>query len=392
MNATDYLYFTEEHHLFRQSVRAYLDKYIRPHVDQWEEEGQIPRAVFRQFGEMSYFGLTFPEELGGLEQDIFFEIVLQEELCRVNCEGLRASLGAHSGLALVHLHAEGNAAQQEEYLRPGIRGEKIGCLAITEPGGGSDVAAIQTQARREGEEYVLNGSKTFITGSVYCDYILAVARTEPDSRGPQGLSLFIVDRQAPGVSVTKLNKLGWKASDTGEIAFQDVRVPVENLVGEAGKAFYYVMQHFGSERLGMALIGVAHSAYALEVTLQYMNQREAFGRKINRFQVLRHRIAQMSAEIEMNRAFVYQLYQRYQAGDYLVAEAAMAKLTCTQLNERVVTQCLQMFGGYGFMEDYPLARMYRDSRLGTIGGGTNEILCEIIAKMTIDAQRYDKAV
>ena len=197
-----------------------------------------------------------------------------------------------------------------------------------------------------------------------------------------------MDRDSEGLSATMLDKLGWRASDTGEIAFDDVRVPAENLLGVEGQGFFYVMQHFVSERLSLGSGGVAAASYALEVTLKYINEREAFGKKLNRFQVLRHRIAQMSAEIEMNRQFVYSLYHRYQNGDYPVKEASMCKLLGTQLADKVVTECLQMFGGYGFMEDYPLARMFRDARLGQIGGGTTEIMCEIISKMMIEGQQY----
>ncbi|RMG16290.1 MAG: acyl-CoA dehydrogenase, partial [Bacteroidetes bacterium] len=232
-----------------------------------------------------------------------------------------------------------------------------------------------------------NGSKTFITNGVSSDFIIAAVKTDPSAKR-RGISLLIIDRDSPGLSATKLNKLGWRASDTGEIAFDQVKVPVKNLLGEENMGFFYIMQHFVSERLSLAVGAVASSAYALELSLQYMGERSAFGRTLNKFQVLRHRVAQMAAEIEMNRAFVYSLYQRYQAGEYIVKEASMAKLLATQLADRVMTQCLQMFGGYGFMEDYPLARMFRDARLGQIGGGTSEIMCEIIAKALIDQVRY----
>ena len=273
---------------------------------------------------------------------------------------------------------------------PGIEGNLIGGMAVTEPFGGSDVQAVRTTAIKEGDHYIVNGSKTFITNGVNSDYLVTAVKTDPSQKA-KGMSMLIIDRDMPGVSAQKLDKLGWRASDTGEIAFDNVKVPIDNLCGEEGHGFYYIMHHFVSERLMMANSGVAMAEYALECTLQYISEREAFGKKINRFQVLRHRIAQMSSEIEMNKVFVYDLYRRYQEGDYLVKEASMAKLTCTQLSDRVIDQCLQMYGGYGFMEDYPLARMYRDTRLGQIGGGTSEILCEIIAKMMIDTKSYKAA-
>ncbi|MDX2304486.1 MAG: acyl-CoA dehydrogenase family protein [Microscillaceae bacterium] len=390
MDSSKKYYFTEEHELFRQSLRAFLQKEVIPYIDEWEQKGELPPEIYRRFGEMGYFGISFPEQYGGLDLDYFYAVIFTEELVRVNSGGFGASIGAHPGLALTHIAAEGNEAQKQKYLVPGIRGEIVGCLAITEPGGGSDVAAIQTKAIREGDHFMVNGTKTFITNGVMSDFLVVAVRTNPDSKAG-GISLLIIDRNTPGISATKLKKLGWHASDTGEIAFQDVKVPVENLLGAENQGFYYIMQHFASERLMMALIGVAASAFALELTLQYMAERQAFGRTLNKFQVLRHRIAQMASEIEMNKQFVYSLCLRYQEGDYIVKEAAMAKLVATQLSDRVMYDCLQMFGGYGYMEDYPLARMFRDSRLGTIGGGTSEICCEIIAKMLIDDKAYQKA-
>ena len=380
-------YFTEEHDLFRLSFRDFLEKEVRPNVDQWEKDGCLPRSIYRKFGEMGYFGLTQPEEYGGLGLDMWYPVIFDEEIARMNSGGFGASIGAHPLLALTHLKAEGNEAQKQKYLVPGIKGELVGCLAITEPGGGSDVQAVQTKAIREGDHFIVNGSKTFITNGVLSDFIIAVVKTNPEAKA-KGISLLIIDRDMPGVSATALDKLGWRASDTGEIAFDDVKVPVENLLGYENQGFFYIMQHFVSERLSLAAGAVASSTYALELTLQYISEREAFGRTINKFQVLRHRIAQMASEIEMNRVFVYSLYRRYMDGDYIVKEASMAKLLATQLADRVITQCLQMFGGYGFMEDYPMARMFRDARLGQIGGGTSEIMCEIISKMMIDGQGY----
>lgn len=380
-------YFTEEHELFRSSFRAFLEKEVRPYVDQWEKDGHLPREIYRKFGEMGFFGMSLPEAYGGIGGDLWYNVIFDEEIARMNSGGFGASIGAHPQLALTHLNAEGNEAQKQTYLLPGIAGEKVGCLAITEPNGGSDVAGVTTTAIRKGDHYLVNGSKTFITNGVLSDFLIVVVKTNPDM-GSKGISLLIIDRDSPGLSATKLDKLGWRASDTGEIAFQDVKVPIENLLGEENKGFLYIMQHFVSERLSLAVGGYASSAYALELSLQYMNERKAFGKKINQFQVLRHRIAQMAAEIEMNKIFVYSLYRRYLAGDYIVKEASMAKLLGTQLADKVMTQCLQMFGGYGFMEDFPLARMFRDARLGQIGGGTSEIMCEIIAKTMIDGRGY----
>lgn len=381
-------YFSEEHDLFRQTFRDFLEKEVKPNVDQWEKDGFLPREIYKKFGDMGFFGMTFPEAYGGMDSDLWYNVVFDEELARVNSGGFSASIGAHPLLALTHINAEGNEDQKQRYLVPGIKGEKVGCLAITEPGGGSDVAAVRTSAKKDGDYYIINGSKTFITNGVLSDFLIVVVQTDSSAKGSRGLSLLIIDRDTPGVSATMLDKLGWRASDTGEIAFDDVRVPTENLLGAEGQGFFYIMQHFVSERLSMGSGGVAAASYALELTLQYMNEREAFGKKINRFQELRHRIAQMASEIEMNRIFVYELYRRYNSGDYPVKESSMCKLLGTQLADKVINDCLQMFGGYGYMESYPLARMFRDARLGQIGGGTSEIMREIISKTMIDAREY----
>jgi len=383
--ATKSRYFTEEHELFRQTFKDFLDREVRPNIDQWEKDGQLPRDIYKKFGEMGFFGMTHEEKYGGSNGDLWYNVIFDEEIARMNSGGFSASIGAHPMLALTHLKFEGSEEQKQFYLVPGIKGDKIGCLAITEPFGGSDVQAVRTSAVKDGDDYILNGSKTFITNGVLSDFLIIVAKTAPELKA-KGISLFIVDRDTEGLSAVALDKLGWRSSDTGEIALDNVRIPASNLLGKENHGFFYIMQHFVSERLAMANGGVATSAYALELTLKYINDREAFGKTLNKFQVLRHRIAQMASEIEMNRQFCYSLYDRYQNGDYLVKEASMAKLVCTQMADRVVTDCLQMFGGYGFMEDYPMARMFRDTRLGQIGGGTSEILCEIISKILIDKQ------
>ena len=386
----DSYFFTEEHELFRQSLRAFLEKEVKPNIEQWEADGETPRHIYKRFGEMGYLGIPYAEEYGGLALDAMFGVVYTEEMTKMNSGGFFTSIGAHTGLALAHINGEGNEVQKQKYLTAGIKGTLIGCLAITEPGGGSDVAKLRTTALRDGDHFVINGSKTFISNGVLSDYIIAAVRT--GGEGAKGVSMIIIDRDTPGVSATKLKKLGWHASDTGEIAFDDVRVPVENLLGQENKGFFYIMQHFASERLGMALIGVAQAQLAIDLAINYMAEREAFGRPINKFQVLRHRIAQLSSEVMANKIFVYTLYQRFERGEYIIKEAAMAKLVATQLSDKVCYECMRIFGGYGYMESYPMARLLRDSQLGTIGGGTSEILCEIISKMLIDTKVYTAAI
>lgn len=380
-------HFTPDHDLFRQSFRDFLEREVVPHVDAWEVAGEVPREVFRKFGEMGFFGIPYAEEHGGLGLDFMHSVIFMEEMARIDSGGTGASIGAHVYLALSHLDNEGTEAQKHHYLRKGIAGELFGCLAITEPGGGSDVAAMRTTALRDGDHYVINGSKTFITNGTTSDFLIVAAKTAPEAKAA-GISMFVIDRDTPGITAKALDKLGWRASDTGEIWFDNVRVPATALMGQEGSGFYYIMQKFALERIAMAVGAVAASDHALQHTVRYMREREAFGRSLDRFQVLRHRVAQMASEIEMQRQFVYHICHRHAKGDYVVKEAAMAKLLATQLSDRVATECLQMFGGYGFMEDYPMARNYRDTRLGQIGGGTSEVMCEIIAKMVMDGVKY----
>ncbi len=371
-------------------MRDFLQKEVVPHIEKWEKTGEIERFIWTKMGEMGYFGLASPEEYGGLDLDIFYTVIFLEELQRINSGGFAAAMWAHAYLAMTHLKAEGDSFIKEKYLAPSITGEKIGCLCITEPFGGSDVAGMRSTAVLEGDHYILNGSKTFITNGVYSDYLVVAAKTSPD-KGNKGLSIFVIDRDAEGVSATKLDKLGWRASDTGEIAFNDVKVPVANLMGEEDKGFTYIMQHFALERLIMGVNAHARAEFALEYAMQYMSERTAFGKTIDRFQALRHSVAEMASEIEMVKAFNYSIAHNLNTGDYVVKEASMSKLLSTKIADEVIYKCLQMLGGYGYMEDYPLARMFRDSRLGPIGGGTSEILKEIIAKMVIDKKEYKPA-
>ena len=383
-------YFTEEHDLFRKSFQEFLQKEVVPHVDKWEETGTIERFIWKKFGEMGYFGLHQPEEYGGMALDLFYTIIFLEELQKVNSGGFAAAMWAHAYLAMTHLKVEASHELKEKYLTPAIEGEMIGCLGISEPFGGSDVAGMKTTAVKKGDHYVINGSKTFITNGVYADFYVVAAKTDPE-KGNKGMSMFLLDKEFAGISANKLNKLGWRASDTAELAFDNVKVPVENLLGEEGMGFNYIMQHFALERLIMGVNAHARSEFALQYTMGYMQEREAFGRSLDKFQALRHTIAEMVSEVEVIKEFNYATTQRLNDGEYVVKEASMSKLLATKISDEVMYKCLQMLGGYGYMEDYPMARMFRDSRLGPIGGGTSEILKEIIAKMVIDKKEYKPA-
>jgi acyl-CoA dehydrogenase len=310
--------------------------------------------IWKKFGDMGYFGLVYPEKYGGMDLDLFYTVIFLEELQKINSGGFAAAMWAHAYLAMTHLNTEGDEEIKENYLAPSIAGDKIGCLCITEPFGGSDVAGMKSTAVKKGDSYIINGSKTFITNGVYSDYLVVAAKTEPE-KGAKGMSIFLVDRDTPGISATKLDKLGWRASDTAEIAFDNVEIPAKNLMGEEGKGFAYIMQHFAFERLIMGVNAHARAEFALDYTIDYMGERVAFGKTIDKFQALRHTVADMASEVEMCKEFNYSIVKRMIDGVYVVKEASMSKLMSTKIADDVIYKCLQFLGGYGYMEDYPLA-------------------------------------
>jgi alkylation response protein AidB-like acyl-CoA dehydrogenase len=384
------MYFTEEHEAFRASFKDFLQKEVVPFIDKWEKTGTIEKFIWKKFGEMGYFGLCTPEEFGGLDLDLFYTVIFLEELQKINSGGFAAAIWAHEFLAMTHLNKEGTEFIKQKYLIPSVEGEKVGCLCVTEPFGGSDVAGMRSTAIKKGDKYILNGSKTFITNGVYSDYLIVAAKTDPSDKY-KGISIFVVDREAAGITATKLDKLGWRASDTAELAFDNVEIPVENLMGEEGKGFPYIMQHFALERLIMGVNAHARAEFALDYVINYMQERVAFGKSLDKFQVLRHKIAEMASKVDMCREYNYSITKRLDQGAYVVKEASMSKLLSTKMADEVIYDALQMLGGYGYMEEYPLARLSRDSRLGPIGGGTSEILKEIIAKIVIDNKEYKPA-
>jgi alkylation response protein AidB-like acyl-CoA dehydrogenase len=362
-----------------------------PYIEQWEKSGTIDRFIWKKFGEMGFFGINYPTQYGGMNLDLFYTVIFLEELQKIKSSGFAAAMWAHVYLAMTHLNAEGSESIKQNYLTASISGDKIGALCITEPFGGSDVAGMRTTAVKSGDKYIINGSKTFITNGVYADYYIVAAKTQPEL-GNKGISVFLVDTNTPGISATKLDKLGWRASDTAEIAFDNVEIPISNLMGEPNKGFPYIMQHFASERLIMAINAHARAEYALDYTIEYMEQRQAFGTTINKFQALRHTLVEHATEVEHCKIFNYAAMARLDKGEYVVKEATMAKLKSTKVADEAIYSCLQMLGGYGYMEEYPLARLFRDSRLGPIGGGTSEIMKEILSKMILDKQNYKPAV
>lgn len=390
MNET---YFTPAHREFRFDFRAFLKKEVVPFLDEWEKNGEIPREIFKKFGDQGYFSLAYPEKYGGMNDvfDLFYVVVWLEEMQRINSGGFAAAMWAHCFLPMQHLNAEASDDLKEKYLRPSIAGTKVGALAMTEPGAGSDLAGMKTTAVRDGDHYLINGSKTFITNGFYGDYVIIAVLTDP-SNPRKGMSMFVVDLDTPGITKNKLDKLGWRASDTAELFFDNVKVPVSNLLGKENDGFLYLAMHLAMERIIMAINAHARAEYAIEYTLKYMKERTAFGKNLDKFQALRHTIADFIIDVDHIKTYNYKVIEDIVSGGYPVKEASSAKRKSTKVADDVISGCLQMLGGYGYMEEYELARMLRDSRLGQIGGGTSEIMKEIVAKIAIDGKEFKKPV
>ncbi len=371
--------FQPVHEDFRKTVRQFVENELFPHVEEWEEAEEFPREVYTTLGELGFLGMSYPEEYGG-DDDRLAEAVFHEEITRCGSAGVASGIGAHIGIAMPQINRFGTPEQKEKYLVPGIKGETIGALGVTEPEAGSDVAGIKTYAVRDGSDWIINGSKTFITNGVRCDWVVALVKTDRE-KGYSGISQFIIDRGTPGFETSrKLKKLGWKASDTGELAFSDARVPADALLGAEGSGFFQTMANFVWERLIMALGAVEGAKLLFELALQYAKERHAFGRPIGKFQAISHMLADMITEIELGRSFTYDVLKMYIEGKEPMKEVAMAKLYTQSMACRVADRALQIYGGYGYMEEYPIARAWRDMRLGPIGGGTDEIMKEIIAR------------
>ena len=373
--------FTDEHEQLRESVGRFVHNEIAPHVDEWEGAREFPRELFVRCGELGFLGLKYPERLGGQGGDYVHDAVWIEELARSGASGgVGAGLGAQTGIATPPIFNFGTTEQHERWLRPAIRGERIGALGITEPGGGSDVAAIRTFARKVSGGFVVNGSKTFITNGVRADFLVcAVKTTEEGSH--HGLSFLVLERNMPGYEVTsKLEKMGWHSSDTGELAFTDVEVPDENLLGEENRGFYLIMANFSWERLLMALAAVGGMQRVFATTLSYAKERHAFDKPIGRFQAIRHKFADMASKIEAGRQMVYTTAWRFNNGEYPVREISMAKLYTARMACEVTDECLQIHGGAGYMKEYGIERAWRDMRLNRIGAGTDEIMLDVIGR------------
>jgi citronellyl-CoA dehydrogenase len=371
--------FTEEHEALRESIHSFVIKELAPHAEAWEET-TFPDSVFPRMGELGFLGLSMPEQYGGQGGDYFCNLVLAEEISHSGSGGLSMGIAVHTDMATPPILQFGTEAQKQEYLVPAIQGQKIACLGITEPDAGSDVKGIRTRAVRDGDEWVINGSKTYITNGHRADFIVLVTKTDPDA-GYDGFTLFIVDMNAEGViREKKLEKLGMHASDTALLAFNDVRVPDTAVLGQLGKGFYHIMWELQGERLIGAAGCVAGAQRAFDRTLTYAMERKAFGREIGHFQVIRHKFAAMATKIERSRQLVYSTAWRFANGEYPVREISMAKLDASQMCCEVADECLQIFGGAGYMREYKIEQAWRDLRLNRIGAGTDEIMLDVIGR------------
>jgi alkylation response protein AidB-like acyl-CoA dehydrogenase len=371
--------FTEEHEALRESIRAFAVKELAPHADEWEET-TFPDWVFTRMGELGFLGLSYPEEYGGQGGDYYASLVLAEEIVHARCGGLAMGVAVHTDMATPPIHVFGTEEQKQRYLVPAIRGEKIAGRGITAPEGGADVSGIRTRAMRDGDDWVINGAKTYITNGHRADFIVLVTKTDPDA-GHDGFTLFVVDMDLPGVvREKKLRKMGMHASDTALLAFQDVRVPDSAVLGQVGKGFYHIMWELQGERMIGAAGAVAGAQRLFDQTLRYAQEREAFGRPIGRFQVIRHKFAEMATKLEAARQLTYTTAWRFANGEYPVREISMAKLYASRVAVEVADECLQIHGGAGYMQEYGVERVWRDLRLNRIGAGTDEIMLEVIGR------------
>jgi acyl-CoA dehydrogenase len=373
--------FSEEHELFREQVRRFVDREIEPKVADWNERGMVDRATWRRLGEEGLLGANQPVEYGGAGGDFLYDAIVMEEIARVRAHGLAASL--HSDICLPYIVSYGTEEQKRNYAPRAIRGELILGIAMTEPGTGSDLAAVQTTARRDGDQYVLNGSKMFISNGQIGDLFIVVAKTDAKaSPAHKGISLILVEASSPGfVRGRKLDKLGLRGQDTSELFFEDCRVPVGNLLGtQEGLGFKQLMQKLQQERLVVAVASIASSRRSLDDTIRYVNERRAFGKTIAQFQNTQFRLAELATEVEIGQVFVDRLLAAHVRGDQIVAEVSMAKWWTTELQKRLTSQCLQLHGGYGFMMEYPIATDYADAAVQSIYAGSNEIMKVIIAR------------
>jgi citronellyl-CoA dehydrogenase len=377
------IFFTEEHEMFRESVKVFVEREMKPYVDEWEEAKIFPRELYKKFAEQDFLGLSYDEKWGGLGLDYWYNVVLVEELVRSDCAGANMSLMVQTDMATPVIHAVGSDEQKELFLKPAIAGDKIAALGVSEPNAGSDVFSTRTTAIKDGDDLIINGAKTFITNGTRADFITLLVRTNANDKAGHGaFSMVTFPTDVKGFSVgRKLEKMGNWASDTAELFFEDCRIPQRFILGQEGMGFYYLMQHFQRERLIAAISGYAGARYQIEEALKYGRERKAFGKPIIRHQVWSHKFAEMSTETEAGKRLAYHACDLFNRKIECTREVSMAKYYCGELANRVIDRCLQFHGGWGYMDEYKVSRAFRDVRLLTIGGGTSDVMKEIISKI-----------
>jgi alkylation response protein AidB-like acyl-CoA dehydrogenase len=370
----------EEIQMFRDMVLRFMEQEIVPHYDTWEKNHHTPREIWNTLGSAGILLVDMPEEYGAAGASFDVCQMIQEEMCRLGLHALATGYNIHSNIVAPYLLNIGSEAQKQHWLPPMVTGEVLTALAMTEPGAGSDVAGMRTTAVKDGDDYIINGSKTFISNGNQADMVIVCAKTDPQA-GAKGISLFLVDTQLPGFSTGKpIEKLGQHSSDTGELFFENLRVPADALLGEEGKGFVYLMQELPRERLGCAVQAIGHAQGALDLTIDYVTQRKAFGQTVGQFQNTRFKLAECRTELEMCRALLEKHMLKYKQQQMTVTDAAMLKLAATEMQLKMVNECLQLFGGYGYTDEYPISRFYRDARVQTIYAGSSEIMKEVVAR------------
>jgi len=383
MNAATSPYFTAEHEMLRSMVRRFIEERVKPEADAWEEAGFVPRAVLREMGELGLLGIRYDSRHGGSELDTLATVVLAEELGRSTYGGFAITVLVHTEMASPHLRHAGTPEQLDRYMPDIVRGRRIAAIAMTEVDAGSDLAGMRTSARREGDQWVLNGTKMFITNGVHGDIIFVAAKTGASGRN-RDISMFIVEKGTPGFRVARpLKKQGWLSSDTAELVFDDCRIPARNLLGEENRGFYALMKNLQNERIVMGAQAMGEAAKAIELTLDWTTERKAFGRTLWENQTIRHRLAMRAAQVEAAKALVYETAWRDSRGQQVTKEVSMIKALCGTLVNEVMYDCLQFHGGMGYMRETAVERMARDARVQSIGGGATEVMLEEIAKRLV---------
>ena len=378
---TPSIYESETITALKDQVRRFVEDEVVPHGDHWERDGKVPRQVLEKMGELGFLGIRYPEQYGGSNLDTIATAAFAEELSRSTFAGFNVTVLVHTDMASPHLQRFGTREQLDRYMPDIVAGRKITAVGVTEPGGGSDVQALRATAERRGNGWVLNGSKTFITNGVHGDVVFVAARTDPDAKGSRGISIFIVEKGTAGFRVGKnLDKMGWRSSDTAELVFDDCELPGDALLGEENRGFYAIMENFQNERIVIGAMAIGESQKAIDLTLDYVKDRNAFGATLWDKQAIRQRLSMLQSEVEAGRQLVYHAAWLDTQGHDATREVSMVKAYCGELVNRVMYTCQQFFGGYGYMREYPIERMVRDARILAIGGGATEVMLEEVAK------------